>query len=288
MVLASGPVADLWAALGELASNNGVWPTGLSALGPWLSVILLALATVIIAVIWRLTARRRGVKPCRLQATPVQPLLRAGNAPHSVSKAPSAPDLGAEPPAQPVPLPAANKDARVPTRSVSSADVSARAPMPARGVKPARARSVGPHAAERGVDATHTPGTPAPAAKRGKSRKAAVPSPGAVIAQAQVLSKRGQYAKARTALTTCLRQVHEVKARARSATKMAEHGLALAELHLALAEVEAGDGDLTSACEHWRTARDGFAAQHDAQRQAVAAARMEAMRCPTDWVLTDF
>lgn len=61
-----------------------------------------------------------------------------------------------------------------------------------------------------------------------------------------------------------------------------------AEARIELAELAHGEGDMTSACEHWQIAKLMF---HDAGRRQERDRVAELMRqrhCPTDWVLTNF
>lgn len=61
-----------------------------------------------------------------------------------------------------------------------------------------------------------------------------------------------------------------------------------AEVRLELAEAALRAGDTTGACEQWQMARIAF--EKDGQREAQDRVdrRMQALGCPTDWVLTDF
>jgi len=57
---------------------------------------------------------------------------------------------------------------------------------------------------------------------------------------------------------------------------------------LELGDIAAGQGDLTTACEHWQMAKKMyFEAELNADSD-VADRRMLAHGCPTEWVLTDF
>jgi tetratricopeptide (TPR) repeat protein len=61
-----------------------------------------------------------------------------------------------------------------------------------------------------------------------------------------------------------------------------------AEARLELAELSRADGDLTTACEHWQSAR---ALVHDLSSKRELDETEKLMRthgCPTDWVLNDF
>jgi hypothetical protein len=55
-----------------------------------------------------------------------------------------------------------------------------------------------------------------------------------------------------------------------------------------LAEAARGNGDLTSACEHWHLAREAFRASGQAAEHAHVEKLMRDNGCPTDWVLTEF
>lgn len=64
--------------------------------------------------------------------------------------------------------------------------------------------------------------------------------------------------------------------------------LVQAAARLELGDIAEAGGDLTTACEHWQLARQLAGELGLAQEAAVAAARMAAHGCPTDWVLNDF
>lgn len=55
-----------------------------------------------------------------------------------------------------------------------------------------------------------------------------------------------------------------------------------------LADAARGNGDLTSACEHWHLAREAFQASGSAEDHARVEKLMRDNGCPTDWVLTEF
>lgn len=61
-----------------------------------------------------------------------------------------------------------------------------------------------------------------------------------------------------------------------------------AAARLELGDLVAGQGDMTTACEHWQIARQIFWDGGESQMLAEADRRMIANGCPTDWVLNDF
>lgn len=61
-----------------------------------------------------------------------------------------------------------------------------------------------------------------------------------------------------------------------------------AEARIALAEISAEAGDLTSACEQWQIARNAYNDDGNTELTARVDKRMRENGCPTDWVLTDF
>ena len=61
-----------------------------------------------------------------------------------------------------------------------------------------------------------------------------------------------------------------------------------ANARMQLAEAARGNGDLTSACEHWHMAREAFQASGHAEEHARVEKLMRDNGCPTDWVLTEF
>lgn len=61
-----------------------------------------------------------------------------------------------------------------------------------------------------------------------------------------------------------------------------------AEARIELAELARGDGDMTTACEHWQMAKQLF---HDLNRREDTlrmADHLRLNRCPSDWILTGF
>lgn len=61
-----------------------------------------------------------------------------------------------------------------------------------------------------------------------------------------------------------------------------------AAARLELGDLVAGQGDMTTACEHWQIARQIFWDGGETEMLAEADRRMIANGCPTDWVLNDF
>jgi hypothetical protein len=61
-----------------------------------------------------------------------------------------------------------------------------------------------------------------------------------------------------------------------------------AEARIELAEMARGDGDMTSACEHWQMAKVMFHEMGRRKDQDQISELMRQHRCPTDWVLTNF
>ena len=61
-----------------------------------------------------------------------------------------------------------------------------------------------------------------------------------------------------------------------------------ARARLELGDICKGEGDLTTACEHWQLARSLFEETAKPADAEVCEKRMIGNGCPTDWVLTDF
>lgn len=61
-----------------------------------------------------------------------------------------------------------------------------------------------------------------------------------------------------------------------------------AEARIELAQLAHGDGDMTSACEHWQMAKVMFHETGQRPDQDRISDLMRQHRCPTDWVLTNF
>ena len=114
------------------------------------------------------------------------------------------------------------------------------------------------------------------------------------LARAERRGDREAVAALSIALARCCRSQGELREAGdllRAAIR-ASTGLADARLHaqarLELGDIAEGNGDLTTACEHWQMARALLDACGARERAAEAEARMSAHGCPTDWVLNDF